>query len=310
MHLPIIQKRRWFYGLSLILVIGSIVALSVFGLRLGTDFTGGSLLEVQFTNAAVPNSDDLRGALTELELGDITIQPSDDDKLLLRFREVSEEEHQAVLTAIGKTLGDTTTETTDGEVPEVVELRFDSIGPTIGQELRQKSVWASVVVLGAIIAYIAWAFRKVSRPVKSWKYGVIAIIALLHDVLITCGVFALLGYFFGIEIGAPFVAAILTVIGYSVNDTIVIFDRTRENLYNYHGDFAGTVNKAVNATIGRSINASVTTLLVLLAVFFFGGATIQPFVTTLIIGVVAGTYSSIFLASPLLVSWKQLSQRG
>jgi len=177
----------------------------------------------------------------------------------------------------------------------VEELRFDSIGPSIGQELRAKAYKTILYVIIAIIFYVAWAFRKVAKPVNSWKYGVIAVIALLHDVLITIGVFVFLGRFLGVEINTPFIAALLTILGYSVNDTIVVFDRVRENLHRYHENFEETVNDSVNETITRSINTSTTTLLVLLAVYFFGGETIRNFILALIVGMAAGTYSSIFI---------------
>ena len=192
---------------------------------------------------------------------------------------------------------------------QIEELRFDSVGPTIGQELKNKSVTAFIIVLIAIVLYIAWAFRKVSKPVASWKYGLSAIIALFHDVIIVLGVFAVLGEFYGVEINSAFVAAILTVLGYSVNDTIVVFDRVRENLPKSDDDFEGTVNTSVNNTITRSINTSVTTLIVLLSILIFGGSSIKDFVLALSIGVFIGTYSSIFLASPVLVLWEKMLRR-
>ena len=193
-----------------------------------------------------------------------------------------------------------------GLTPNIEELRFDSVGPSIGQELKRKSLYAIITVLIAIVLYIAWAFRKVSKPVASWKYGMTAIIALFHDVMIVLGVFAVLGRFLDMEINTAFVAAILTVLGYSVNDTIVVFDRIRENLPRSDEDFESTVNISVNQTLRRSINTSLTTLLVLLSIFFFGGTTIRDFVLALSIGVFIGTYSSIFLASPVLVVWEKL----
>ncbi len=186
---------------------------------------------------------------------------------------------------------------------EIIEKRFESIGPVIGGELKKKSVRAIALVLIGIVLYVGWVFRKVSRPVSSWKYGIIALVALFHDIIITLGVFSILGHFYGIEVGMPFVVALLTILGYSVNDTIVVFDRTRENLLrSAWDDFEEVVNRSVNETLIRSVNTSLTTLVVLLAVYFFGGATIQYFILALIIGIVAGTYSSIFIASPLLVS--------
>lgn len=197
-----------------------------------------------------------------------------------------------------------------GEGKNIEEKRFDSIGPVIGNELKSTAVWAIVIALIGMVLYIGWAFRKVSRPVSSFKYGIIATIALFHDVVITLGVFSVLGYLYNIEIGLPFVAALLAILGYSVNDTIVVFDRTRENLIKSGSEnFEETVNKSVNETLIRSLNASFTTLLVLFALFLFGGETIKYFIAALIIGIAFGTYSSIFIASPLLVTWQKWSLR-
>jgi preprotein translocase subunit SecF len=187
--------------------------------------------------------------------------------------------------------------------------RFETIGPVIGEELRKRTLQALVLGVIGIIIYIAWAFRRVSRPVPSWQYGLAAIIALVHDVVITIGVFAALGYWLGVEVGAPFVAALLTILGYSVNDTIVVFDRVREHLLDKEQarrlSFGQLVSVASRRSVTRSVNVSLTTLLVLLAIFFFGGSSIQYFVLALIIGVTVGTYSSLFLASPLLVIFAQ-----
>ncbi len=193
---------------------------------------------------------------------------------------------------------------------EIIEKRFESIGPVIGSELKEKSVKAIMIVLASIVLYIGWVFRRVSRPVSSWKYGLIALVALFHDIIITLGIFSVLGHFYGVEVGMPFVVALLTILGYSVNDTIVVFDRTRENLLrSAWDDFEEVVNRSVNGTLVRSLNTSLTTLVVLLAVYFFGGATIQYFILALIIGIIAGTYSSIFIASPLLVSLAKLKKK-
>jgi len=176
--------------------------------------------------------------------------------------------------------------------------------------MRQRSIWAVIAVVTAIVVYLAYAFRRVSRPVKSWKYGISAAVALVHDVTITAGVFAILGHFMGVEVDVPFVVALLTVLGYSVHDTIVVFDRTRENLLKFGSDdFADKVNGAVNQTIHRSINTSVATLLSLVALYFFGGETIHYFALALIVGIFFGTYSSIFLASMFLVSWEEWDRK-
>ncbi len=331
----IIQRRKIWLGISGILVIISIVFLVIWGLKLGIDFTGGSLLEVRF-NKERPTINEVQESLEGLDLGSLIIQPIDENGMILRFQNTSEDVHQEILSRLrgiyqneednqqtkelegnkatttqennATTTESATTENNQNDSSPVIELRYDSVGPSIGAELKRKSVYAIILVLICIVLYVAWAFRKVSRPVASWKYGVAAIIALFHDVLITMGAFAFLGKFYGIEVNTPFVAALLTVLGYSVNDTIVVFDRIRENLPKSDEDFEDTVNISVNQTIRRSINTSLTTLLVLLSILFFGGESIRSFVLALSIGVFVGTYSSIFLASPILVVWEKLKK--
>lgn len=291
----IIRWRLIWYIISGLLVTISIASLAVWGLRFGIDFTGGSLLEVNFANSR-PSSDDINKALEPINLEGVSIQPAGDKDALLRFKHVDEITHQTIIRQLGEAGGG-----------EVNELRFESIGPTIGKELQQRSLWALIVALLFIVIYIAWAFRKVSRPVASWKYGVSAVFALAHDALITIGVFSILGHFLGVEIDSLFISALLTVVGFSVHDTIVVFDRTRENIYRHTlNDFSETINKSINETIVRSINTSLTTILVLLTLFLFGGESIKYFSLALIIGISIGTYSSIFLASPLLVDWYRL----
>jgi preprotein translocase subunit SecF len=190
----------------------------------------------------------------------------------------------------------------------VEEIRYDSVGPSIGVELKRKAISAIFWVLIAIVIYISIAFSKVSKPVASWKFGLSALIAMFHDVIITVGVFAILGKYFGVEINTPFVAATLTVLGYSVHDTIVVFDRIRENLPKSDQDFIGTVNSSLNQTLIRSLNTSLTVLLTLIAIIIFGGASIRSFALALTIGIFIGTYSSIFVASPLLVVWEKFKK--
>ncbi|OGF28034.1 protein-export membrane protein SecF [Candidatus Falkowbacteria bacterium RIFOXYB2_FULL_34_18] len=317
----IIQKRGIWITISTILVALSIIALFIWGLKFGIDFTGGSLLEVRFKNER-PAINDVQKAVEDLDLGSLITQNVGDQGTILRFQNISEDKHQEVLKRL-RGLVDRGLVDTEGEADQkaflntkeidasnVEELRYDAVGPTIGQELRRKSITAIVIVLIVIVLYIAWAFRKVSRPVASWKYGISAIIALFHDVIIVVGAFAVLGRFYGIEVNAPFVAAILTVLGYSVNDTIVVFDRVRENLPKSDDNFEETINTSVNDTITRSINTSFTTILVLLAIFFFGGDSIKDFVLALSIGIFIGTYSSIFLASPILVIWEKVTRNN
>ncbi|MFH0891482.1 MAG: protein translocase subunit SecF [Candidatus Falkowbacteria bacterium] len=328
----IIQKRNISLFLSGVLVAASMIALLIWGFNYGIDFTGGSLLEVRFKDGR-PAVNDVRQAIEGLEPGNLILQPIGESSLILRFQDTSEGKHQAVLEKLreltdnGKETdpekaGEEGVDVTIGEDGAVLttpaesalkafeELRYDAIGPAIGRELKNRSITAIIIVLIMIVLYIAWAFRQVSKPVASWKYGLAATIALFHDVIITMGVFAVLGRFYGVEINTPFVAALLTVLGYSINDTIVVFDRIRENLPKSEEDFENTVNVSVNQTITRSISTSLTTLLALSSILIFGGASIRDFVLALCIGVFIGTYSSIFVASPILVIWEKMTSRN
>jgi len=297
--LKIIQKRKLWFTVSGIFCLISIIALIVWRLNFGIDFTGGALMELSFSgkDGTHPEIQAVKEVLNPLELGEINIQPSGENNLLLRMKAIDETTHQNILSALNEKF-------------TIEEKRFESIGPVIGQELKRKAIYAIVIALVAIICYIAWAFRKVSYPVASWKYGTVATITLFHDILIVLGVFSILGHFQNVEIGTPFIAALLTILGYSVNDTIVVFDRIRENLARSPANtFEETVNKGVNETLVRSLNTSLTTLFVLFAIYFFGGETIKYFALALIIGIISGTYSSIFTASPLLVSWQRWNKR-
>jgi preprotein translocase subunit SecF len=303
----IVGRRKIFYAISGLMMFVSVVAMSVFGLRFGIDFTGGSLLEVEFDGGR-PELAEIESRLAPakagLDVGEVRLQPSGERGLLLRLRHLDEPEHLAILEALGGP------ERTALE-PGVTEKRFDTIGPTIGRELKTRSILAVALAILLIVAYIAWAFRRVSRPMASWKYGVATIVALIHDVIIPAGFFAVGGQFWGFEVDTLFVTAVLTILGFSVHDTIVVFDRIRESLRRLGGDadFSQLVNRSVNETLGRSINTSLTVILALSAVYLFGGVTTRVFSLTLIIGIIAGTYSSIFIASPLLVTWNQLRQK-
>lgn len=282
-----------------LLVAASIASVAIWGLKFGIDFTGGSLLEIEFSGDR-PATPDAATLLASLGIENVSIQPIGEKAMIFRFKSVDETKHQEIINQLKEKYG------------EVEENRFESIGPTIGKELRTKAVYSIIIVLICIILYIAWAFRKVSKPVASWKYGLIAIIALVHDVGIPIGLFAILGRFMGVEVNSPFVAAMLTILGYSVNDTIVVFDRIRENLIKSGGDyedFERIVNESVNQTFARSINTTLTTLLALFAVFFWGGETVKYFALALIVGIGLGAYSSIFIASPLLVVLQKFSMR-
>lgn len=315
----IINYRKIYFIISGVLVTISILAFGFWGLNLGIDFTGGSLLEIEYVDDR-PEINEVQNRLSDLGLGDVVIQPIGDKSMLLRFKSVSEEEHQNILNKLrGNSATVELTEIIGEEIikpveteqksNEIIEKRFDSIGPVIGQELKKKTIYAISIALVVIILYIAWAFRKVSNPISSWKYGIIAIVALFHDMIIVIGIFVFLGKFCSVEINTPFAAAMLTILGYSVNDTIVIFDRIRENLKNYDYNFENTINRSVNQNLLRSFYTSLTTLLVLCSLFFFGGETIKSFVLALIVGIISGTYSSIFLASPLLIVWEKFKKQ-
>lgn len=295
----VIQNRKINYTISIILFVVSIVSLTMWGLKLGLDFTGGSLMEVSFSNSRPANTE-ISTQLASLNLGDVKIQTADTKDVILRFKAVDEENHQKILTEIKN----------KNQGQEVKELRFESVGPVVGEELKSKAWLAIILASLAIVLYIAYAFRKVSKPIASWKYGVAAIVALLHDIIIVTGLFSLLGHFMGVEVDSLFITALLTILGFSVHDTIVVFDRTRENLSkHYSGNFEEVVNDSINQTISRSINTSMTTLLALLALYFFGGDSTKFFVLALIAGIIIGTYSSIFVASPILVDWNNLDKR-
>lgn len=302
--LNIIGKRNLNLTISAILVLASWIAVVVFGLRLGRDFTGGSLLEFQQTKPVLERTM-VEEVVRGLGIEDAQITVGGEGSLLIRMKPLAEEDHQKLLSSLRDSAL-----SKDQEVV-IEEIRFESIGPTIGSEMKTKAVKAIIYTLIAIVLYIAWAFRKVSKPIQSWKYGVVAIIALFHDISIPIGVFALLGHFLGVEIDALFVTALLTILGFSVHDTIVVFDRIRENLLKKGGsNFEEIANFSVNETIARSINTSLTTFLVLVALYLFGGESTQYFILALIIGIFFGIYSSIFVASPLLVVWHNLGLRS
>lgn len=282
----------------------SIFAMFFYGINFGIDFTGGAITEIDYPTETV-ELDMIRQNLDKLDLGNYTVQKAGETGIILRTKDLTETERLSVIGALSN----------EGTV-QIQEKRFNSIGPVIGEELKSKAGWAILIVVLAIILFVAFAFRKVSdlgkESISSWKYGLVAILALIHDVLVPTGVFVFLGSFIlNYQIDILFVTALLAILGYSVNDTIVVFDRVRENLKDSQKNetFEETVGKSLSQTFTRSINTSLTTLFVLLCLFFFGGETTQHFALVLAIGVIAGTYSSIFLASPLLVTLQKSQKR-
>lgn len=295
----IIQKRKIWYIISAIIIIPGIVIIAMGGLKLGIDFSGGSLVRVDF-NEQRPTVKQIDEAFAELDVGTVKVQPLGESEVTIRLKNINNDKYQEILKFLNEKFG------------SVEEKSFESIGPTIGEELRKKAIIAVILVLVFIILYISFAFRKMSGGnVKSWVYGLGALVALFHDILIVVGFFAFLGKFWNIEIDILFITALLTILGFSVHDTIVVYDRVRErSKTNYNETFEEIVNESVNQTLIRSVNTSLTTLLVLLALYLFGGESIKFFILALIVGIVAGTYSSIFIASPFLITWKKIIEKG
>ena len=292
--LNIVENRKVFYAISVIFIAISFIALALWGLQFGIDFKGGSILEINYS--ALPDLNLVSDALKSLKLNDLKISPLGSNGAVLRFGETDEVTHQNIVKILAA-------EAEKNKI-QFEERRFSSIGPTIGAELKQKSIKAIIIVLFGISLYIAWAFRKVSQPISSWRYGVVTLAALFHDLIIPIGLFAYLGRFYGVEVGANFIVALLVILGFSVHDTIVVFDRIRENLKRYSQlSFMPLVNQSIRETFVRSLSTSFTVLLTLAALYVFGGESLKYFVLALMVGIFSGTYSSIFIAAPLLVTW-------
>lgn len=311
----IVKHRTFFYVFSAILVIASILAICIWGLDVGIDFKGGTLVELNYPASAFPNGrPDQATILSQISsISSVdpnlqaSVQPTGDTGYIIRLRTVTEPEKVALESALGVTssaVGSTASSTTTGAVQE---KEFDSIGPVLGAQAAQASVMAIIFVVLAIVFFIAFAFRKVSQPISSWKYGMVAIIGLIHNVIIPTGIFAILGHFYGYEVDTLFVTAILVVLGFSVHDTIVVFDRVRENLRHAPAKkpFEEIVGESISQTFTRSVNTSLTALIALFVLYFVGGESTQHFALNLIIGIAAGTYSSICIGSPLLVTWEK-----
>ena len=304
----VVRLRKWFFVLSTFLVALSFYGMFVYGFNLGIDFRGGTITEVRYPPAqtgegARPEKMLVESSISSLSLGGFSVRPSGEDSYIIRTKELSVEEGAALIESLKIGAG----------MAPVVE-RSNTIGPVAGTELKDKAVKAILVVVLVIVLFVTFAFRKVSRPVASWKYGLATIVALSHDLIIPTGVFIFLGRLYGLEIDLLFVGGLLAILGYSVHDTIVVFDRVRENLRINHEtrtdeEFEAVVGRSVTQTMARSINTSLTLLITLLALYFIGSSTTKDFALLLIIGVVAGTYSSIFLASPLLVTFYKLQKK-
>jgi preprotein translocase subunit SecF len=313
-----IIKHKYLFIVTGLIIVGVSLAVTLFfGLKPGIDFTGGALTEVRYE--VLPDKGAVEAAVDTLTLGEASIRQSTSNEgagYLVSTRELTDAERSTLTEAL-LTLGE------GGEI-----IRFTSVGPVIGAELADKAVWAIGAVVLLIIIYVAFAFAGIGKPVSSWIYGFMTIVVLGHDILVPIAAMSLLGYFIGAEADILFVTALLTILGFSVNDTIVIFDRVREKLkenrtehkrtvkvvggmdreevtYTLHRPFGTLVEEAINETMARSVNTSLTVLLTLGALYFFGGEVTETFVLILIVGVIAGAYSSIFIASPLLVVYQE-----
>ena len=295
----IIGHKKWYFLISILVIVPGILSLFVYGLNLSIDFTGGTRIELQFPKAVNEKEVGIvRDAVIDQKLEISTIQKSG-KSVFVRTQPMNEKQNAAVLKEVSKMSG-----------TPVVQEEFITIGPVVGQETAWNAVKAVTIASVLIVLYIAWSFRKVPKPTTSWRFGVCAVVALLHDVLLLVGVFSILGHFFHVEIDSLFLTAVLTVIGFSVHDTIVVFDRIRENLIRLPGiPFDRIVNDSILQTLNRSLNTSLTALLVLFALLLFGGESTRWFVAALIIGIASGTYSSIFNAAPLLVLWDEIDRK-
>lgn len=294
-----VGKKNWYFFISLLVLIPGLISLALFGLTLSIDFTGGSKIELKISNFKFQMSNtEIEKVVSEQSLSVSTVQKTSGDTFIVRTKPIDEKAHKKILEKLQKKYGD------------VQEISFETVGPTIGKETTVNAFKAIALASILIVLYIAWSFRRVPKPASSWRFGICAMVALLHDVLVVVGVFSLLGHFFGVEVDSLFVTALLTVVGFSVHDTIVVFDRIRENLRRTLAkSFAEVVNDSIEQTLVRSLNTSLTVLLVLFTLLLFGGESIRWFIVALLVGIASGTYSSIFNAAPLLVVWEEWASR-
>lgn len=294
--LNIVKRRYFYFGLSLAVIIPGILALILWGLPLAIDFTGGSLLDVRFESGTAPLPEEVRAIYTQFGFDDSLVQTSGQDEIIVRSKHMEESTKNQIIAEMENRFNS-----------PVVILRSETVGPSVGQEVATRAAGAVGLAALGIMLYITFAFRGVPH---AFRYGVAAIIAMLHDVLVVLGVEAILGHFLGWEVDALFLTALLTVIGFSVHDTIVVFDRIRENTTIYRRlPYETVVNHSIVQTLVRSINTQLTVMFTLLALVLFGGVTLRHFVIILMVGVFSGTYSSIFNAAPILVVWENREWR-
>jgi len=290
----ITKRRKTWFGISAIAVMVSLASILIFGLKLGLDFTGGARWDISFDDKSI-TQEKVATFLNSQEIitQDVQVQASD-NKFMVTIQDLDDKSIQNIAQNMKKDLG------------EFKEVSFRKVDANIGGSFKTKALYAIITALIGIILFVAFAFRKIPQAINPWRFGGVAIIALFHDIILVFGIFVVLGYMFQVELDLAFVTALLATLGFSVNDTIVILDRVRENirLQKMHETFEDTIEKSVQQTLARSINTSFSTLLPLLGLLFFGAESIYFFVLALVLGIIIGTYSSIFLAAPMLVEWK------
>lgn len=299
--MDIIGKYKLYFIISTLIIIPGIISLLLFNLKFSIDFTGGSLWEFKIVNTQdAISKENLLEIVREQKQDTVSIITTGENIFLFRLKEIDQQQKKTIEDAIKEKLNVT-----------LEELRFETVGPTIGRELTRKALVAVVTSCLAIVLYIAWAFRGVPRELGgSWRFGITAIIALIHDILLVVGSFSLLGQLYNVEIDALFITALLTIMGFSVHDSIVVFDRIRENLKRMPGvSYARVVNESLLQTIGRSLSTSVTVIFTLFALLLFSSGSLFWFLIAFLIGIITGTYSSIFIASPLLVIWQRWGKK-
>ncbi|HEX7557264.1 MAG TPA: protein translocase subunit SecF [Leptolinea sp.] len=290
--MDIIKHRYLYFLISLIVIIPGIIALAIWGLPWAIDFTGGSMLEVKFEAGKAPQPAAIIKVYQDLKIADPQVQTSDQDVVIIRSKFISEEVKDQVVAELGKRFNS-----------KIDISRFDTVGPSVGSEVTSRAGMTIGFAAIGILAYITWAFRKIPQ---SYRYGTAAIIAMIHDILVVVGIEALFGHFLGWEVDSLFLTALLTVIGFSVHDTVVVFDRIRENSQVHRNlTYERIVNHSLVQTLGRSLKTQFTVMLTLLALVLFGGVTIFHFSIILLVGIFSGTYSSIFNAAPILVVWEK-----
>lgn len=285
----IIGRRRLWFAISILVIIPGLISLALWGLKPGIDFAGGQVMEVR----SAASQEELKRIFEAAETRDVTITTTGQNTILIRYRDPEGKSTTEVNTQLKAQL----------QVIGAEQVSFESVGPAVSRDITRNAVIAVALASVAIVIFLAIAFRNTPPPVSPWSFGVTAVIALLHDTLVLLGIFSILGHFFNVEVDSLFVTAVLTTIGFSVHDTIVVFDRIRENLKRYNHDFDIVVNDSIVETIVRSVSTSLTVLFTLLALLIFGGESIRLFVLALLLGIVSGTYSSIFNAAPMLVVW-------